>query len=535
MAMDEFGLHAGFLRAARQFADRPALDVEGGVMRYRELYAASASLASDLQANLSPDGPRTIGILAQRSRILYQGLLGVLMAGHILVPLNPSFPPERTRRMVDLAGLAAVVVDATGMQSLAGWLGPEHAECAIWLPTRGDCDAFRSRWPGHAFHALDEASPPEGWSPARVNPDDLACLFFTSGSTGVPKGVAVRHRNAARFVAMSRERYDPLGLSENDRFSQFYDITFDSSMFDLYVGWAYGACLFCPSAREWFNPNRYIVDKALTVIDITPSAGHGMSRRNGWAPGRFPHLRLCRFGGEALSAELARVMAAAAPNATIDNAYGPTECTVDACFYRWDPERSPAECCHGMAPIGYPGDQVGVRVVDEGFHDVPEGEEGELLISGPQVSAGYWKDPDRTAQAFIRLGDGSTLYYRTGDLVRRPYPGEPLQFLGRFDHQIKIGGVRIELGEIEQALREAAATDQAVAIGWPRTASGASGIIAFVVAEHADVEGVREQLRQRLPTVMVPREIHLLDELPLNANGKVDRKRLVEALEADEA
>ncbi len=226
---------------------------------------------------------------------------------------------------------------------------------------------------------------------------------------------------------------------------------------------------------------------------------------------------------------------AAAPNATIDNAYGPTECTVDACFYRWDPERSPAECIHGMAPIGYPGNQVGIRVVDEAFHDVPEGDEGELLISGPQVSAGYWKDPERTAAAFIRLGDDSTLYYRTGDLVRRPYPGEPLQFLGRFDHQIKIGGVRIELGEIEQALREAAVTDQAVAVGWPRTASGASGIIAFVVAEHADAERIREQLRQRLPTVMVPREIHLLDELPLNANGKVDRKMLVETLQAAEA
>ncbi|WP_018861137.1 MULTISPECIES: amino acid adenylation domain-containing protein [unclassified Thioalkalivibrio] len=535
MAMDAFGLHAGFLSSARGFPERPALDVEGSATSYRDLYAASANLASDLQAVLPAGGPHTIGILAQRSRIMYQGLLGVLMAGHTVVPLNPSFPSDRTRRMIELAELAALVVDATGVESLDALLGPEISDCAIWLPTLEDCKAFGPRWPGHAFHALDESSRPEEWAPAEVNPDDLACLFFTSGSTGVPKGVGVRHRNAARFVAMSRERYDALGLSQEDRFSQFYDITFDSSMFDLYVGWAYGACLCCPSAREWFNPNRYIVDKALTVIDITPSAGHGMSRRNGWAPGRFPQLRLCRFGGEALSAELARIMESAAPNAAIDNAYGPTECTVDACFYRWDPERSPAECIHGMAPIGYPGNQVGVLVVDEAFHEVPEGGEGELLISGPQVSAGYWKDPERTAAAFIRLGDDSTLYYRTGDLVRCPYPGEPLQFLGRFDHQIKIGGVRIELGEIEQALREAAATDQAVAIGWPRTASGASGIIAFVVAEHADVEGIREKLRQRLPTVMVPREIHLLDELPLNANGKVDRKMLVETLQAAEA
>lgn len=533
--MEEFGLHAGFLHSAKQFPQRPALDVEGVLTSYRDLDEMSADLASGLQAVLPPGGPHTIGVLAQRSRTMYQGLLGVLMAGHTLVPLNPSFPSDRTRRMIALADLAALIVDSTGMQSLEGLLDPEMRGCAIWLPTREDCNAFQARWPHHAFHALDEACRPEGWSPAEVNPDDLACLFFTSGSTGVPKGVSVRHRNAARFVAMSRERYDALGLSEDDRFSQFYDITFDSSMFDLYVGWAYGACLCCPSAREWFNPNRYIVDKALTVIDITPSAGHGMSRRNGWAPGRFPQLRLCRFGGEALSADLARIMAAAAPNACIDNAYGPTECTVDACFYRWDPERSPAECEHGMAPIGYPGNQVGVRVVDETFREVPEGGEGELLISGPQVTAGYWKDPERTARAFVRPGDEQTLYYRTGDLVRRPRAGEPLLFHGRFDHQIKIGGVRIELGEVEQALREAAGTDQAVAVGWPRTASGASGIVAFVVAEHADVAAIREDLRQRLPIVMVPREIHLVDELPLNANGKVDRKALVAGLEVDEA
>lgn len=528
------GLLTRFLQSVEQHAERPALDVEGRLLNYRGLFAAGASAACALESLLPTETPARVGVLAQRSLAMYRGILGTLLAGHTLVPMNPGFPTERSLAMAQQADLAAVFVDAAAVERLEELLQVFPYRLAVLLPDAERLEALRARWPGHRFVAVDAAEPPLDWTPTAVDPNHLACLFFTSGSTGTPKGVGVLHRNAARFIEMSLERYQAFGISETDRFSQFYDITFDSSMFDLYVSWAFGACLCCPSAKEWFNPNRYIADKALTVIDITPSAGHGMNRRNGWAPGRFPALRLCRFGGEALSAELAEAMARTAPNAIVDNAYGPTECTVDACFYRWDPERSPAECEHGMVPIGYPGNQVGLRVADETLQEVPVGAEGELLISGPQVTPGYWKDPERTAKAFVHLED-DRVHYRTGDLVRRPAPGEPIIFLGRLDHQIKIGGVRIELGEVEAALREAAGTDQAVAVGWPRTESGASGIVAFVVVEEADEAALRDRLRQQLPAVMVPRTIHALESLPLNANGKVDRKALVARLEAAEA
>lgn len=526
------GLLDRFVSSARNCADRPALDVEGTVLSYRELFDTAADAAAALESALLAERPARVGVLAQRSLAMYRGILGTLLAGHTLVPLNPTFPVERSLAMAEQADLAAVFVDNGALERLEELLGAVTEPLVVVLPDADSLGELRERWPQHTFVAVGETPRPSDWQPAEVGPDDLACLFFTSGSTGTPKGVGVLHRNAARFVEMSLERYRDFGINETDRFSQFYDITFDSSMFDIYVSWAFGACLCCPSAKEWFNPNRYIADKALTVIDITPSAGHGMNRRNGWAPGRFPDLRLCRFGGEALSAELAEAMAHAAPNAIVDNAYGPTECTVDACFYRWDPEQSPAECEHGMVPIGYPGHQVGLRVADESLNEVPVGAEGELLISGPQVTPGYWKDPERTAKVFVRLEDGR-VHYRTGDLVRRPAPGEPIIFLGRLDHQIKIGGVRIELGEVESALRDAAGTDQAVAVGWPRTESGASGIVAFVVGENIDEPALRDRLRQRLPAVMVPRAIHATNELPLNANGKVDRKALIAQLEAE--
>lgn len=527
-----YGLHQRFLDSAARWPDRPALEAGGQTHSYRDLRTKSLAVAAVLAPVERAPVARSVGILCSRSASVYTGILGTLMAGCAVVPLNPTFPVERTRQMIQLSGLNAIVVDTKGSEQLdellAGVSQPLLVVCS-------DCDvdpAWPAAWPAHRFIEPSAANLAPDFEPISVNPDSLAYLFFTSGSTGTPKGVGVLHRNVVRFVEMSVERYLDVGINETDRFSQFYDITFDSSMFDLYVCWATGGCLCCPSAAEWVNPNKYIEAKALTVIDMVPSTGHAMNRSNGWRPGRFAQLRLCRFGGEALPVELAAALANAAPNAIIENVYGPTECTVDAAYYRWSGQTSVAEAEHGIVPIGYAGPQVGLMVVDAKLSEVLPGEEGELLISGPQVTPGYWNSPERTAASFIRLAGGDATHYRTGDLVRRPIVGKPITYLGRFDYQIKISGVRIELGEIEQALRLAAGTDLAVALGWPPTPSGASGIVAFIADTFVDAGVIRAELKRVLPAVMVPKDIHLIDEMPLNVNGKIDRKALTERLRA---
>jgi amino acid adenylation domain-containing protein len=535
------GLHAGFLQSVQLHPQRPALDVGGHSHSYMQLYQQAATVAAALRGGmhggLHPQAPLRVGVLASRSLPTYTGLLGTLMAGCAVVPLNPGFPTERTRQMAELAGLGAVVVDDAGTQQLTAVLDGALQPMVVCVPGAQLDPALVARWPQHRWVALADpavVAAAAAFEPVSVAADALAYLFFTSGSTGAPKGVGVLHRNVMRFVAMSVERYRAGGINETDRFSQFYDITFDSSMFDLYVSWAFGGCLCVPSAIDWVNPNKYIEAKALTVIDIVPSTGHAMNRSNGWRPGRFTQLRLCRFGGEALSADLAAALATAAPQAMLDNVYGPTECTVDAAYYRWNPATSPQEAWHGVVPIGVAGPQVGLRVVDAQMNDVPVGTDGELLISGAQVTPGYWNSPDRTAASFISLptSQGPVVHYRTGDLVRQPPPGGPIPYLGRLDFQIKISGVRIELGEVEQALRLAAGTDEAVAVGWPQTTSGASGIVAFVVKAGADASAIRQQLKASLPAVMVPKDIHVVEELPLNVNGKVDRKALIARLQA---
>lgn len=524
------GLHSGFLRSAALHPERAALEIGNDVLTYAQLRERAQRISAALR-RVRTDEPQAVGILASRSVTTYAGVLGTLMAGATVVPLNPGFPAERTLQMIDLGDVTALIADGGAQHHLDDILRAAPRTLLVLLPAE-IMEAYATRWPQHRFASHVETV---GVSDA-IHEGDVAqrfaYLFFTSGSTGVPKGVGVLHGNATRFVEMSVERYRELGLSETDRFSQFYDITFDSSMFDLFVAWAFGGCLCCPTAVEWINPNKFIVDKGLTVIDIVPSTGHAMNRRNGWRAGRFQTLRLCRFGGEALSSELALQLATAAPQAAIDNVYGPTECTVDATYYRWDRALSPNEATHGIVPIGSAGPRVKLRVVDADLREVAEGGEGELLISGPQVTPGYWKDSQRTEASFIRLPDGGDVFYRTGDLVRRVPEGEPFPYLGRMDHQIKISGVRIELGEVESAMRAACGAQMAVALGWPITSSGAAGIVGFVAKRGADGAQIRHALKQTLPAVMVPREIFVVDELPLNINGKVDRKALVERLRA---
>src|SRR5690606_31345385 len=206
----------------------------------------------------------------------------------------------------------------------------------------------------------------------------------------------------------------------------YKDCNCGSDTFDLYVWMAVSACHWRTYQVEWVNTNKYIVDKALTVIDIVPSTGHALSRKDGWRPDRFPKLRLGRFGGEALSVELAAKLASAAPNAVIENVYGPTECTVDAAYYRWDRERSGAECRHGVVPIGHAGPKVTLLIVDETLSAVAFGNEGELLIAGEQVTPGYWLNREKTADAFVQLPGREGIFYRTGDLVRQDGPDKPI-------------------------------------------------------------------------------------------------------------
>ena len=187
-----------------------------------------------------------------------------------------------------------------------------------------------------------------------------------------------------------------------------------------------------------------------------------------------------------------------------------------------------------MVPIGEPYPGMEVRVADERQAEVPRGEPGELLMTGPQMTPGYWEDPEKTATAFVVPPGETRTFYRTGDRVRWP-EGGPIVYLGRVDNQIKIQGYRVELGEIEAVLRDVSGAEVGIAVGWPATASGADGVVGFVNAPDGDAAAILAAARERLPGYMQPSAVHLVDRFPLNANGKVDRKALLERLKGAES
>jgi amino acid adenylation domain-containing protein len=522
-------LHSGFGRSAETFPDRPALEVAGERLTYAELHERAASLSATLVRESPHGGPPLTAVFAYRSATAFAGVLAALMRGHGYVPLNHNFPPERSRLMLEHAGCEAIVVDAESAAQLEDLLSGVERPLVLVLPEESDRAALAARFPGHTVVTGPELEPAGSLAPVEVDPDGIAYLLFTSGSTGAPKGVMVSHRNANHYVDALVERYS---ITEHDRFSQTAEMTFDNSVLDMFVPWQCGACVCCPSQKTLIKPGRYIRDSELTVWFSVPSTAIFMRRLGALKPDSYPTLRWSLFAGEALPAEVAEAWLEAAPNCTVENLYGPTEVTVDCLIYRWDPERSPGECEHGVVPIGYPVPNMSALVVDEELNEVEPGAEGELLVSGPQVSLGYWRDPERTAAAFVVPPGRDAVHYRTGDLVRRPATeGGPVPYLGRLDHQVQIFGERIELGEVEAVIREESGVDAVVAIGWPVTTAGAGGIEAFVGDSAVDSEALRRRLKERLPGQMAPRRVHVLAELPLNDNGKFDRKALTQMLE----
>ena len=509
-------LATGFQRSAERFPQRPALEVAGETLSFRELQERATAVAATIVERSPAGAPPLTAVFASRSVSAFAGVLGSLLAGNGYVPLNPSFPPDRCRDMLLRSGARTLVVDAGAAEQLEALLEGVEDPPALIRPDE----------------PLERLAPADELVAREVAANDVAYLLFTSGSTGKPKGVGVTHANAVSFVEPVVERY---GISETDRCSQTFDMTFDLSVFDMFVAWERGACLCCPSERELMAPGKFIRRAELTLWFSVPSTGAFMRKLRMLKPDSYPTLRWSLFCGEPLPVEVAAAWAEAAPNSTVENLYGPTEATIACTVERFGPE-SAALAVNGIVPIGAPLGEMRALVAGPDLTEVAPGEDGELLMSGPQVTPGYWLDPQRTAAAFVLPPGRSERHYRTGDRVRRPLDADaPLVYIGRMDHQIKVLGHRVELGEIESVLREESGIDAAIAVGWPLTASGAGGVAAFVGDTTIDVAAVREAMAARLPDYMVPRRIELLDELPLNANGKFDRKRLLASLDQPRA
>lgn len=520
-------LGAGFYNACQRVPDRIALSIDGRQISYADL----APIAGGIAAALGPgegqggDAPELTALLASRSVAAYAGILGILCTSHGYVPLNPGHPAERLAYVLAHSGVRRLVVDTGGEAVLDALLADCTAPLRIVLADRDDVADIAARHPLHDIRAGQRVAPLPP-PPAVPMGERVAYLLYTSGSTGHPKGVMVTHGNVGHFLRAMDNRFD---LTEADRFSQMFDLGFDLSVFDLFMAWRVGGTLCCPGAGDLMLPADFIRRENLTVWFSVPSAAVLLNRLRQLEPGAFPTLRLSLFCGEALPAAAAAAWAQAAPNAIVENLYGPTELTLACTGYRIDGTEGQA----GAVPIGQPFPGLVARVVTPDLAEVAPGGEGELMVSGPQVAPGYWRDAEKTAAAFVTDPATGARAYLTGDLVQRPTtPGDPIRYLGRLDHQIKLHGHRIELGEIEAALRDATGVAHVVAVGLPDASGAITGIAGLIEAPEVDVPRVISRLSDRLPAYMMPKRIVAVPQFPLTPNGKIDRKSLVALLAA---
>lgn len=517
-------LISGFFRSLAANPSGCALELGDLSLSYEQLWNYAGKVTAGLKETLDP-AEKVVAVLADRSVGAYGGILGVLGSGRGYVPLNPKFPIERTLVMLKASGCRTLIVGEECAGTLESLLPHVDRDLTLvipdegWQPRGNASSRHRVILPQGLRKIADPCEP-------TVEGNDTAYLLFTSGSTGVPKGVAVSQSNAVAYMNYAKR----FGMHGGDRCSQNFDLTFDLSVHDLFTCWDGGATL-CPYAEQTLTPATLVDELRLTCWFSVPSVAMFAAKIGLLEPGAFPTLRWSLFCGEALSSSLAAAWQEAANNSILENLYGPTEATIAITYYRWNSETSPGECVRGLVPIGWPFDGQQVCAVGEDLAPVPLGESGELCLGGSQVTRGYLNDPEKTARSFVRLKHtGDQVWYRTGDLVRQDERG-CLFYLGRRDFQVKVNGYRVELQEIDLVLREAARTELAVAIPWPLSDGSASGIVGVLSgSDPAQDAQIIAACEARLPRYMVPNRIYHFPQIPLNVNGKIDRGKITEML-----
>ncbi|MFJ6486749.1 AMP-binding protein [Streptomyces sp. NPDC091682] len=503
----EHALYARFLRGLAKSPDRAAVRVGTESLTYAHAHELALRWAGALTADAAGP-PRAVGVLASKGVTAYVGILAALYAGAAVVPLRPDFPQARTRGMLDAAPLSAVIADAGGGAQLPALLGPDSAVPVLLADSDAALGGGLRRIVPDQRHALAEPRP--------VGPGDIAYMLFTSGSTGRPKGVPLTHGNTSHYFGLLDERYD---FTADDVFSQTFDLNFDCSLFDLFCAWGAGATALVIPAQGYRDLPGFLTEHRVSVWFSTPGAISLARRTGGLAAGSLPSLRWSFFAGEALKCQDAEAWQRAASESVLENLYGPTEFTVTIAAHRWDPVRSPELGANGIVPIGavHAGHEHLLLDAD----DNEAATEGELVISGPQMAPGYL-DPDDERGRFVERD--SRLWYRTGDRVRRVGDGE-LAYLGRLDAQVQIQGWRVELAEIDHALGAVEGVGEAVTVD-AATDEGTQLVVFYIGQQPVRPVEFARKLSEVLPRGLLPRRYELLDEFPVNANRKIDRKEL---------
>ncbi|MFN6565571.1 MAG: amino acid adenylation domain-containing protein [Nostoc sp. ChiSLP01] len=478
-----------FEQQVRKNPDNPAVFFESKTLTYQELNQKANQLANYLIHNYKIQPDTLIGISIERSLEMIIGVLGILKAGAAYVPIDPNYPPERIKLMLEDSGISVLLTQSFLLEELS-LTGLTHQ--AICLDEKVFAEELT--------HNHNSQS----------TPDNLAYVIYTSGSTGQPKGVTIEHK---AIVNLALGWIETFQVQPHSRVLQFGSFSFDLSIGEIATALSAGACLYLGN-KDTLLPDQSLVyflkQHKITHSFLSPSALSVLPKAS------FPDLQCITVGGEACPAELVSQWGT---GRRFYNCYGPTECTVIVAIALCQP--------NGKKPsIGKPSPNLRTYILDAHNQPLPPGIPGELCVAGIGLARGYLNRPEITAQKFIEieLFGKTERVYKTGDLARWNSEGN-LEYLGRIDEQIKLRGFRVELGEIESLLLQHPLVKEAAVILY-KTETNQS-LIAYVtgITNHLSIE-LKNHLKSRLPDYMIPAQIVVLDELPLTPNGKIDRKAL---------
>ena len=469
--------------------DHPAFVSGGRTLTYGELCRRSDVLAAHLAGSLPEKAP--VIVVGHKEPELLIAYLGVIKSGRAYVPVDTALPPQRIERIREASGAPLIL------------------------------------YPDKVALLSDGRGPAPPW---KLTTDDHYYIMFTSGSTGEPKGVPITYGCLQNFLQWILAEH--AFLEGREVFLNVVPYSFDVSLMDTYPALVTGGTVTSVTKADVANPSRLyqlLAASELTTWVSTPSFGQLCLVEPTFNQSMLPRLRRFLFCGETLAPEVASQLLNRFPAAEVWNTYGPTEATVattsiritHAILDRYSP-----------LPIGYsmPGSRV--LVMDQQRRELPAGERGEIIISGPNVSPGYLNRPELNEAAFFHL-DGQRAY-RTGDWGR--YRDHMLFFEGRMDNQIKLHGYRIELADVEANLRALTEVRDAVVLPVLREGN-IDSIAAFVILNEPPSRSdfqlacdLKVRLNERLPAYMIPRKFSFLESFPMNTNGKADRRKLAEAL-----
>ena len=522
-------LQAAVTAQAEQRPDAVAISLRDERLTYAELEEMSNRLARLLKAVGCGRGDR-VCLLFPKSPALVVAMLGVLKADAVYVPLDLTSPPSRVAKMIHAcedtwilaAEPAALLLDELfadpgfAATHFVGWLSTRRPHAQRFAPafSWGDLEAY--------------PATPCDWN---NGPDDVAHILFTSGSTGVPKGVMITHGNVLAFLRWARAYF---GTSPADRISWHPPLHFDLSTFDVFGTLSAGAQLYPIPPELSLLPHQlaeFIRRERLTQWFSVPSALNYMAKFDVVHEPDFPALRRVLWCGEVLPTPTLIYWMKRVPHASFTNLYGPTEATIASSYYTVPacPTDERTEI-----PIGRSCTGEELLVLDDRLQPVAEGDVGDLYIGGVGLSPGYWRDPEKTHAGFIADPRGprpGARIYKTGDLAKVGRGGL-VYYVGREDTQIKSRGFRIELGEIEAALHALGCLHECAVVAMPSNGfEGVTICCAFVPGMGSGVTParLRDGLAKLVPNYMLPSRWLQLDVLPKNANGKIDRPRLREA------